>query len=196
MIEPSKDIAAVILAGGRGSRMGGVDKGLQSYKQAPLTLHALFRIQPQVAEVCINANRNIGVYEGFGMPVVFDHFTDYPGPLAGFHAGLVHTTLPYLVTVPCDVPEFPSNLVEKLIQPFQDDPTVALTVASVSGKTQPVFCLMSTQVITSLEVFLKSGQGKIDKWFEQLNFQVVEFESEQEFHNLNTLQELQAMENK
>lgn len=194
MIDPHKDIAAVILAGGRGTRMGGADKGLQEFNHAPLALHALLRIQPQVAEVCINANRNIGVYEGFGVPVVFDHYPDFPGPLAGFHSGLVHTTLPYLLTLPCDVPSFPTDLAIRLSQPFSEDPTLELAVASAAGKAQPVFSLMSTQVITSLEKFLKTGQGKIDKWFEQLKFTTIEFPEAEPFHNLNTLNELREFE--
>ncbi|MDX1670029.1 MAG: molybdenum cofactor guanylyltransferase, partial [Limnobacter sp.] len=130
MINPETDIAAVILCGGKGSRMGGVDKGLQYFKNAPLALTALLRLQPQVAEVMLNANRNIGVYEGFGVPVVCDTYPDYPGPLAGFHAGLVNTNLPYLMTVPCDVPAFPLNLVEQMAQAFKDEP-IDLAVASV-----------------------------------------------------------------
>lgn len=114
--------------------MGGADKGLQHFRNIPLALHAMMRIQPQVAETAINANRHIGVYEGFGVPVVCDHFSDYPGPLAGFHAGLVNTNLPYLVTVPCDVPMFPLDLVERLCEPFEADPDLDLVVASVKGR--------------------------------------------------------------
>lgn len=174
--------------------MGGTDKGLQAFNGAPLALNALFKIQPQVAEVCINANRNIGVYEGFGVPIVCDTFPDFPGPLAGFHAGLINTNLPYLMTIPCDVPRFPANLVECMAQAFEDKPDLELVVARTEGKAQPVFCLMSTQVIGSLETFLRSGQGKIDRWYDQLNITHVDFENPKEFHNLNTLEELQQFE--
>lgn len=194
MINPETDIAAVILCGGRGSRMGGADKGLQAFNGVPLALNALFRIQPQVAEVCINANRNIGVYEGFGVPVICDTYADYPGPLAGFHAGLVNTNLPYLMTIPCDVPLFPSNLVSEMANAFEKSNDLELVVARAGGLPQPVFCLMSTQVIGSLETFLRSGQGKIDKWYEQLKITHVDFSDGQAFHNLNTLAELQQFE--
>lgn len=194
MINPETDIAAVILCGGKGSRMGGADKGLQAFNGVPLALNALFRIQTQVAETCINANRNIGVYEGFGVPVVCDTYPDYPGPLAGFHAGLVNTNLPYLMTVPCDVPLFPEDLVINMAQAFQDMDDTELVVARSGGKAQPVFCLMNTQVIGSLETFLRSGQGKIDRWYDQLKTAYVDFENEKAFHNLNTLDELHQFE--
>lgn len=194
MIDPTTDIAAVILCGGRGSRMGGADKGLQNFRGVPLALNALFRLQPQVAEICINANRHIGVYEGFGLPVVCDNYPDFPGPLAGFHAGLVNTSLPYLLTVPCDVPLFPTDLVERLAEAFVAQPDLDLVVASAKGVQQPVFCLMSTQVLGSLEGFLRSGQGKIDKWYEELKVAAVDFDNETAFHNLNTLKELQEFE--
>ncbi|MFN7504630.1 MAG: NTP transferase domain-containing protein, partial [Limnobacter sp.] len=113
------DIAGVILAGGMGRRMGGVDKGLRNFKSAPLALHAMMRLNSQVGSLCINANRNIGVYEGFGVDVVCDIQPDYAGPLAGMQAALAHTNSPFLVTVPCDVPMFPFNLVEKLSAPFE-----------------------------------------------------------------------------
>src|SRR3954468_21586075 len=110
------DITGVILAGGRGSRMGGVDKGLQNFNGMPLALHTLMRLQPQVGHVLINANRNLGAYESFGVPVWPDVLADFAGPLAGFLAGLENCETPWLVTVPCDTPLFPADLVERLAQ--------------------------------------------------------------------------------
>src|SRR3990167_8794866 len=98
------DITGLILAGGRGSRMGGVDKGLQNHLGMPLAMHALLRLGPQVGHLMVNANRNLGAYDAFGVPVWPDALPDYPGPLAGFLAGLEHCETPYLVTVPCDTP--------------------------------------------------------------------------------------------
>src|SRR5947209_6369262 len=109
-----EDITGVILAGGRGSRMGGVDKGLQNYAGMPLALATLMRLQPQVGQVMINANRNIAAYESFGVPVWPDGLADYAGPLAGFLVGLERCETPWLVTVPCDTPRFPADLVERL----------------------------------------------------------------------------------
>ena len=103
MIDPSH-ITGLILAGGRGSRMGGVDKGLQTHLGMPLAMHAMLRLAPQVGEVMINANRNLSAYESMGAAVWPDALSDYPGPLAGFLAGLEHCATPFLATVPCDSP--------------------------------------------------------------------------------------------
>ena len=100
MIDKSH-ITGLVLAGGRGSRMGGVDKGLQPHLGMPLAMHALLRLAPQVGETMINANRNLGAYESLGAAVWPDALPDYPGPLAGFLAGLEHCATPYLATVPC-----------------------------------------------------------------------------------------------
>ena len=110
------DITGLVLAGGRGSRMGGVDKGLQPHRGMPLAQHALLRLGAQVGELMINANRNLSAYESMGVPVWPDASADYPGPLAGLLAGLERCQTPYLVSVPCDTPDFPEDLVAKLAQ--------------------------------------------------------------------------------
>ena len=119
MIEPHS-ITALILAGGRGSRMGGVDKGQQNFNGIPLALHTLLRLQSQqgsgIGELMINANRNLAAYEAFGVPVWPDSLTDYAGPLAGFLTGLERCETPWLLTVPCDTPLFPLDLAERLTQ--------------------------------------------------------------------------------
>ena len=115
--ELGADVTGLILAGGRGSRMGGVDKGLQNFNGMPLALHTLLRLQPQVGEVMINANRNLAAYESFGVPVWPDVLADYAGPLAGFLTGLERCETRWLVTVPCDTPLFPLDLVERLLRP-------------------------------------------------------------------------------
>ena len=110
----SSQITGLVLAGGRGSRMGGVDKGLQIYRGMPLAMHAVLRLSPQVGHVMVNANRNLGAYESMGVPVWPDALPDPSGPLAGFLSGLEHCETPYLVTVPCDSPFFPDDLVSRL----------------------------------------------------------------------------------
>ena len=115
MIAP-EEITGLILAGGRGTRMGGVDKGLQNFNGMPLALHTLLRLQLQVGQVMINANRNLAAYESFGVPVWPDVLADYAGPLAGFLTGLERCETPYLVTVPCDTPRFPLDLVPRLAE--------------------------------------------------------------------------------
>ncbi|MCR2746880.1 molybdenum cofactor guanylyltransferase MobA [Limnobacter parvus] len=190
------DITGVILAGGMGRRMGGIDKGLRNYKNAPLALHAMMRLSNQVGSICINANRNIGVYEGFGVEVVCDIQPDYAGPLAGMQAALSNATVPFLVTVPCDVPAFPTDLVKKLSEPFENNVSLMLTVAATKGRHHPVFCLMRTELLPSLEEFLRKGGRKIDAWYANIPHQAVEFGDEAAFHNVNTLEELKELEQK
>lgn len=189
-----EQIEAVILAGGMGRRMGGIDKGLQTFKNAPLALHALLRLQQQLDYICINANRNLGAYEGFGLPVVCDRLTDYQGPLAGIHAAMSESSAPFILSVPCDVPFFPLNLAEKLYAPFEDDPQLELTIASSQGKSQPVFMMAKSHLLMSIEDFLKRGERKIDKWYANHRHALVEFGDPAAFHNVNTLQELAELE--
>lgn len=190
------DITGVILAGGMGRRMGGIDKGLQNFRQAPLALHAMMRLSGQVGSLSINANRNIGVYEGFGPPVICDVQPDFAGPLAGMHAALAQATEPFLVTVPCDVPMFPTDLVKKLSEPFEKNVGLMLTVAATGGRHHPVFCMMRTELLPSMEEFLRKGGRKIDAWYGNIPHQAVEFGDEAAFHNINTLQELKELEKK
>src|SRR5256885_8784920 len=142
---PRDDITGLILAGGRGSRMGGVDKGLQNHLGIPLAMHALMRLAPQVGHEMVNANRNLGAYDAFGVPVWPDAVADYPGPLAGFLAGLEHCETPYLVTVPCDTPGFPEDLVARLadaLEAHDADIAMAATGGADGVQVQPVFCLL------------------------------------------------------
>ena len=139
------DITGLVLAGGRGSRMGGVDKGLQPHLGMPLAMHALLRLSPQVGEMMINANRNLAAYESMGVPVWPDTLSDYPGPLAGFLTGLERCATPYLATVPCDSPLFPEDLVARLADRLDgEDAEIAIAATSEDGelRLQPVFCLM------------------------------------------------------
>ena len=192
-----QDITGLILAGGRGSRMGGVDKGLQNHHGMPLALHALLRLQPQVGAMLINANRNLGAYESMGAPVWPDALPDYPGPLAGMLAGLERCTTPYLVTVPCDTPNFPDDLVERLANALEGDEDIAM-VATREGSElvrQPVFLLMKTTLLESLVAYLHAGERKIDPWTAQHRRVLVEFEDPAAFFNANTLEELRQLQN-
>ena len=190
------DITGLILAGGRGSRMGGVDKGLQNHHGMPLALHALLRLQPQVGAMLINANRNLGAYESMGAPVWPDALPDYPGPLAGMLAGLERCTTPYLVTVPCDTPNFPDDLVERLANALEGDEDIAM-VATREGSElvrQPVFLLMKTTLLESLVAYLHAGERKIDPWTAQHRRVLVEFADPAAFFNANTLEELRQLQ--
>ena len=196
MIEPD-DITGLILAGGRATRMGGVDKGLQNHLGMPLALHALLRLQPQVGHLMINANRNLAAYESLGAPVWPDALADYPGPLAGWLAGLEHCDTPYLLTVPCDTPAFPLDLAARLAQALvqeQADIAMAATLEDGQVQLQPVFCLLKATLIESLIAFLHGGQRKIDRWTAQHACATVVFDDAGAFFNANTLQELAALQ--
>ena len=196
MIE-TKDITGLILAGGRGSRMGGVDKGLQNHHGVPLAMHALMRLSPQVGEILIDANRNLGAYESMGVPVWPDTLSDYAGPLAGFLTGLERCETPYLVTVPCDSPLFPIDRVARLAQALEAaDAEIAMAATLEDGvlQVQPVFCLMKSEVLESLVRFTQSGQRKIDKWTATLRCVEVPFDDAPAFANANTPDELKALQ--
>jgi molybdenum cofactor guanylyltransferase len=194
---PRDDITGLVLAGGRASRMGGVDKGLQTHLGLPLALHAVMRLSPQVGHLMINANRNLGAYESFGVPVWPDAVSDYPGPLAGFLAGLERCETPYLVTVPCDTPDFPEDLVARLaaeLQARDAEIAMAATRGAQGVQVQPVFCLMQSTLMESLVRFTESGQRKIDRWTAQHRCIEVVFDDEAAFFNANTLDELRQLQ--
>jgi molybdopterin-guanine dinucleotide biosynthesis protein A len=196
MIDPS-EITGLVLAGGRGSRMGGVDKGLQVYRGMPLAMHALLRLGPQVGELMVNANRNLAAYESLGAPVWPDALPDYPGPLAGFLAGLERCTTTFLATVPCDSPHFPDDLVARLaagLESHDADLAMAATVEGGELRLQPVFCLMHISVTESLVRFTTSGKRKIDAWTATLRTATVAFDDARAFANANTLDELQRLQ--
>ncbi len=195
-IDP-QDITGLVLAGGRGSRMGGVDKGLQNFRGLPLAMNALLRLQLQVGHVLINANRNLAAYESMGVPVWPDPIGDYAGPLAGWLAGLEHCETPYLVTVPCDTPNFPTDLVEQLAAALvAEGADIAMAATQENGQlqVQPVFCLLKTELMESLVAYLHAGQAKIARWTAQHRCATVVFEDAAAFANANTPQELAQLE--
>ena len=192
----AQDITGLILCGGRGTRMGGVDKGLQNHHGLPLALHALMRLQPQVGQVLINANRNLSAYESMGVPVWPDPMADYPGPLAGWLAGLEHCETPYLLTVPCDSPNFPLDLAARLAAALVEgaaDIAMAATTEDGRQQVQPVFCLLKSGLIESLVEYLNAGERKIDRWTAQHRCVQVLFNDATAFANANTLVELQRL---
>jgi molybdopterin-guanine dinucleotide biosynthesis protein A len=181
-------VSGIVLAGGQGRRMGGVDKGLQSLRGRPMIEWVLERLAPQVGEVIVNANQNLPSYEKYGHRVVRDEVGGFAGPLAGLHAGLKAAASPLVVTVPCDSPFLPTDLVSRLQQSLaQND----LAVAKTGDQPHPVFALMKRQVRESLEAFLASGGRKIDAWYAALKVVEVSFDDEADaFRNINTLEEL------
>ena len=218
----SKRVCAVVLAGGMGSRMGGVDKGLQLLAGQPLAHHCVQRLQAQNAGapglVAINANRNADVYAAWGCPVWADDIAGFAGPLAGFQTALQHCTATpagasgapegygYLLTVACDTPRFPLDLLQRLAQALErDGADIAVAGAPEQGpsgiwsvRTQPVFCLLRTGLAGSLNAFLTAGGRKVDAWTAQHRTVTVAFDQPHDdalaFFNANTLDELGRLE--
>ena len=199
-------ITGLILAGGRGARMGGVDKGLQNFNGTPLTLHTLMRLQMQdavtLSEMMVVANRNLSAYESFGVQVWPDSTDGFAGPLAGFLTGLERCETDLLLTVPCDSPLFPLNLTQRLIDALiAEDAEIAVAAAKEedgSVRAQPVFCLMRVSLLESLVKFMQTGGRKIDTWTAQHKTVLVPFDTDdvdpRAFFNANTLEELHRLE--
>ena len=192
-----KEISGLILAGGRGTRMGGIDKGLQMHLGLPLAQHALERLSPQVGALMLNANRNLSTYQAMGVPVWQDEMPDFPGPLAGMLAGLMHCDTPYLVTVPCDSPNFPTDLVARLAQSLMDadaDLATAYTREAGELRAQPVFCLLKATLRDNLRAFIESGERKTGLFAAQNQGAKVIFDDAAAFANANTLSELAELQ--
>lgn len=208
-------VTGLILAGGLGRRMGGRDKGLQSFRGKPMAAWAIERLAPQVDALIINANQNLETYAAFGYPVVTDRIAGFAGPLAGLHAGLLACETPLLVTAPCDSPFLPENLVARLrtaLEAAGADLAVATTKRSedseqdnarASGRyagtrtgdqPHPVFSLVRREVLDGLTAYLEGGGRKVDAWYAALKVAEVRFADEQAFANINTLEELNLLE--
>jgi molybdopterin-guanine dinucleotide biosynthesis protein A len=206
---PSQQITGLVLAGGRGSRMGGVDKGLQMLGSEPLVWHALQRLRPQVGALAINANRHLEAYAGFGLPVWPDAQADFPGPLAGMLAGLARCETEWLVTVPCDTPRFPTDLVARLHAAAQSggvrvampvteeevagEPGTGHPAARPSPRPQPVFCLMHRSLRAALEAALAAGERKIERFTRGQGLVLVPFAEAEAFFNANTPDDLEHL---
>lgn len=186
----SDKITGVILAGGLGRRMGGIDKGLQELRGQPMVHWVVERLAPQVDELLINANQNAERYAAFGHRVVPDQIPDFAGPLAGLHAALSAASHPLVATAPCDSPFLPADLVSRLFSAL----TAAhadLAVARTFEQPHPVFCLCKREVLPHLTEFLANGGRKIDRWYSTLNIVEVAFDDEAAaFENINTREEL------
>lgn len=192
-----QQVTGLILAGGRGTRMGSVDKGLQMFRGAPMAMHVMMRLSPQVGALMINANQNLSPYEAFGVPVWPDQVQGFAGPLAGMQTGLSHCETEYMVTAPCDSPFLPEDLVQRLgtaLLDQQADLAVAVTGEGETRQAHPVFCLMSISLLPHLTDFLKDGGRKIDAWYASLKVVEVPFPDEDAFRNINTLEELRKFE--
>ena len=187
----------LILAGGRGMRMGQVDKGLQRLQGKAMVAHVLQRLTPQVDRVLINANQNLPSYAAFGVPVYADQLSGYAGPLAGLQTGLMQCSTPFLVSAPCDSPFLPLDLVARLhagLAASAAEIAVACTGPASQRQAQPVFCLVSTSLLPHLTHYLESGGRKFDGWYATLKVAQVHFIDDEAFRNINTINELQQFQ--
>jgi molybdenum cofactor guanylyltransferase len=178
--------------------MGGTDKGLQPLRGMPMAMHVLWRLAPQVIDVVINANRNLGAYEGFGRTVVPDASADFQGPLAGMLAGLPYCETDWMMVVPCDVPHLPTDLVARLLAAAEavDAPIAMPVTVDPDGQrqTHPVFLLLRGDLYDSLSVFMQNGGRKIDLWTASVGAIEVPFDDASAFFNANTLADLNQLE--
>ena len=190
-------ISGLVLAGGRGTRMGNVDKGLQPFGGSTMVAHVLDRLRPQVATVAINANQNLDAYGAFGVPVWPDDTPGFAGPLAGLEAGLRRCATPYLLSAPCDSPFLPVDLAERLFAGLQSaGADLALAVTEENGLRQPhpVFCIVKSSKVDVLSAYLAAGGRRMDGWYPQIKVAEVLFEDASAFRNINTRDELQSLD--
>lgn len=182
------NVSGIVLAGGQGRRMGGVDKGLQPLHGQAMVAHVIARLAPQVGEIVVNANQNLEAYRAFGHRVVPDAIGGFAGPLAGLHAGLGAATRAFAATTPCDSPFLPGDLVARLMGALGEND---LAVAKTGDQPHPVFSLVRVAVRGHLEAFLAAGGRKIDAWYATLKVVEVPFDDEADaFRNINTMDEL------
>lgn len=184
-------ITGVILAGGLATRMGGADKGLQYYRGKRLIEHVSERLAPQVGELVINANRNLAVYAALGHPVIPDLIDDFPGPLAGLHAGLCHARSEWVLTAPCDSPFLPNQLAQTLAEACKNG--ASLAIVRHHSRLHPVFCLCHKSLRPALEKYLKNEGRRVAAWCQEMGACIVDFsDPEALFANFNTLDELSS----
>ncbi|PLZ02479.1 molybdenum cofactor guanylyltransferase MobA [Burkholderia sp. WAC0059] len=199
---PASSITGLVLAGGRGQRMGGLDKGLQTLRGKPLAVHVVERLAPQVGALLISANRHRDEYATLGTPwratVVGDSLPDYPGPLAGLLAGLQAARTDWLLTAPCDSPWLPADLAARLAAALDDQPADIATVRTRAADGQPslhpVFALLRTSLAADLAASLAAGERKVRAWYARHRATEVDFADERAFYNINSLQELAGFE--
>ena len=195
-------ITGLILAGGRGSRMGTVDKGLQPFRGEPMAVHVLRRLAPQVGALAINANQNPDAYAAFGAPVWPDDLTGFEGPLAGLETGLRRCSTELLVTAPCDSPFLPADLVARLHAAMMDaGADLALAETEEAGddgalriQPHPVFALVKKSALPQLSAYLLGSGRRMDGWYGSIKTVRVRFDDAGAFRNINTLRELQQFE--
>ncbi|HQU15662.1 MAG: molybdenum cofactor guanylyltransferase [Chromatiales bacterium 21-64-14] len=189
----ARELTGVVLAGGRGQRMGGVDKGLVSLCGRPLIEHVLTALAPQVGEVLISANRNHAAYRRYGCRVVADVWEGYPGPLAGIASALQAAATTHVLCVPCDAPDLPADLGRRLAAALKGGDRAAVVHDGV--RRQPLFVLLARDLELDLQRYLGEGGRAARDWLERVAAVPVDFSHQADaFHNLNTLEDLRGLE--
>lgn len=189
-----EEVTALVLAGGRATRMGGTDKGLVPLAGRPMIAWVLDAIAPQVARVLVNANRNLDAYAGFGFDVVGDVQPGFLGPLAGLATGMSHADTEFVITAPCDSPLVARDLVDRLYSACVAE-SADIAVAYDGQRLQPVFALARTSLRGDLEDWLASGERKIDRWFARHDTTRVDLSDRADtFINVNKPEERDALE--
>ncbi len=185
-------ITGVVLAGGLGRRMGEQDKGLVVFNKKPLIEHIITSLQPQCASLIINANRNIDTYSQYGFAVASDLHSGFQGPLAGIAASMRACNTEWIITVPCDGPHVHKDYVERMRLALLEG-AGQIAVARDQHRLQPVYALISADLVLDLEAYLRSGERKIDRWYQQYNLIEVDFSyNAAMFENFNTPEQLNA----
>lgn len=186
---PRERVTAGILAGGRATRMGGIDKGLVELHGRPMIEYVLDALRDQTARMLINANRSFDRYDRYGARVVRDTQEGFLGPLAGIASMMAVADTEWLLTSPCDSPQVPSDLGPRLWQAVARD-NADIGVAHSGERLEPVFALLRCSLRASLEAYLGAGERKIDRWYQQQHMATADFaDCPQMFVNVNSLAE-------
>ncbi len=186
-------VTGVILAGGLARRMNNQEKGLVNFNGQPLVSYAIGALGDVADETIISANRNIQNYQKFGLPVVSDLNDNFDGPLAGILAAMLYTQTGDLLVIPCDSPYIKACHLQALLSARSQDVDVA--VAFDGKRLHPVFLAISLTTLPSLQVYLQSGQRKVETWLEQQKLAKVDFSDEAEiFININSQAELMDLQ--
>jgi len=193
-VVPSTDITAVIIAGGRGSRLGGLDKGFMLYNNQPFIATIITRIKPQVADISINANRNQARYARYSYPVFSDISHDHQGPLAGFVSAMQEVKTPYIITVPCDAPRLPHDMVFRLCN-AQHKQQTEIAIVHDGQRSQFLHALLPVALQNDLLCFLQQGKRSVGQWYRQHRIALADFSDQPHaFMNINTAQQYQQLE--
>lgn len=187
-------ISGLILAGGRSSRMGGDDKGLLNLLDRPMITHVIQRLEPQVDEILISANRHIDQYQKYTYEVLLDDYDDFRGPMAGMVRGLSHCKSEYLLTVPCDGPLLPHDLAFRMLELSRQKNARAVLVFD-GQYNQPAYNLLHKDLLDSITHALRHNEHKLGKWLMDHGALQLDCSMQKSaFINVNTSADLQQLE--